>query len=329
MEFNFNIDSVIDEEYVLSRISEESIFCYYMDLPKITKKLVRSIVRNDSKPTCGFFRKNYLYLKDFATGDCYNCFGLVMRIYGCSYYSALNKIADDFGLTNNSTLLNKVSIIPKYRKTERCKIQIEKQDYTEQQLDWWKQFGITLPILKKYNVYSCKYVFLNNAINAQSTDKCPIYGYYMGKDTVELWRIYFPNRTSFRFLSNTPASLIQGFKQLPEKGNLLVITKSMKDVMTFYSLGIPAIAPNSEHLFINENVLDDLKMRFKHIVVMYDNDLAGINGMSKIKKIHPELIYSWIPRHLGSKDISDLYKALGYNKVKNLIKKYLKIVFKI
>ena len=117
--------------------------------------------------------------------------------------------------------------------------------------------------------------------------------------------------------------------QLPEKANLLVITKSMKDCMTLYSLGIAAIAPNSEHLFISKEKLEELQTRFKRIIVLYDNDLAGINGMSKIRKLYPNLIYSWIPRSLGCKDISDLYKTMGPNKTKHLIKKYLKLVFKL
>ena len=46
--------------------------------------------------------------------------------------------------------------------------------------------------------------------------------------------------------------------------------------------------------------------------------------MNKIKKKHPELIYSWIPRSYGAKDISDLHKLVGRNKVKSIIVNYLK-----
>ena len=44
----------------------------------------------------------------------------------------------------------------------------------------------------------------------------------------------------------------------------------MKDVMCLYSFGIPAIAPNSETQFVSEKVLEELKQRFKHIVLLYD-----------------------------------------------------------
>ena len=56
---------------------------------------------------------------------------------------------------------------------------------------------------------------------------CPAYGYYGGKeDNVELWRIYFPKKKQYRFLTNWKAKQIQGYKQLPKSGKLLVITKS-------------------------------------------------------------------------------------------------------
>ena len=66
--------------------------------------------------------------------------------------------------------------------------------------------------------------------------------------------------------SNWKSSQIQGAKQLPkEGGDILVITKSLKDCMTLYGLGITAIAPNSENLFITEAQYKKLKTKFKHI----------------------------------------------------------------
>ena len=52
--------------------------------------------------------------------------------------------------------------------------------------------------------------------------------------------------------------MLQGAHQLPAEGELLVVTKSMKDVMCLYSLGITAIAPNSENLFLTESQFEKL-----------------------------------------------------------------------
>jgi hypothetical protein len=40
--------------------------------------------------------------------------------------------------------------------------------------------------------------------------------------------------------------------------------------------------------------------------------------------MHPELLFTWIPRKYEAKDISDLYKYKGKQVTLNLIVKYLK-----
>ena len=331
--FEFSFGESITKEFILSKLTEESIFCYYLGIPQVSKKLIRSKLRKDKNPTCGFYRNNKgeLYLHDFATGEFFNCFSLVMGMYNCSYYQALRIIANDFNLKTINNLQKTPGKIQQNVKTfvdeGMSKIQIEQKNFTKAELDWWGDYGITLSTLKKFKVYSCKSVFLNDNLFSIVKDPNKVFGYYGGKmDGKELWRIYFPynKEKGIRFLTNWPAKKIQGFEMLPEKGNILVITKSMKDVMCLYEFGIPAIAPNSENLFISNNVLEQLQQRFKHIVVIYDTDLAGLNNMRKIKKEHPELLYTWIPRQYKCKDISDLYKYKGKQITLNLITQFVK-----
>ena len=81
-------------------------------------------------------------------------------------------------------------------------------------------------------------------------------------------------------------------------------------VMALAAYRIPAIAPNSEHLFISDNVLEGLKERFKYIIVLYDQDRTGKLNMAKIRSDHPELIYLVIPKEYGAKDFSDFRKKI-------------------
>lgn len=90
--------------------------------------------------------------------------------------------------------------------------------------------------------------------------------------------------------------------------------------MALHSLKIPAISPNSETLFISDEVLSELKKRFKYIVVFYDNDRAGKYNLAKIRKAYPDLNYFIIPNSYGVKDISDFYKRYGRNKTIEFIK---------
>lgn len=330
MDFSFYENEQISKELILSRVSEEQIFAYYIGPEIISRKLFRSKIRNDKNPTCSMYRNKSgtLIYKDFATGEHLSCFNYVMSLYRCNYYEALKIIANDFGIIQNQNLQkNRGKIIPKDIKIEEkefSKIQVEIQDFTEVELRWWNKYGITKEILEKFDVYSCKHVFLNGQLCAKSSQNCPIFGYYGKKyHGEELWRCYFPKRDSYRFLTNWPSKKIQGYDQLPKKGKLLIITKSQKDNMCLYSMGIPACSPNSETQFISDIMLEELKTRFDNIIVLFDNDSTGISFMNKLKKQHPELIYTWIPRKYEAKDISDFYKMYKREKTLNLIKEFV------
>lgn len=326
---DFTLPVKITKELILSKYSEEQIMEYYLHIP-VKKGLVRSPLREDKNPTCSFFRgkSNTLYFKDFGTGQCFSIFDLVKYKYSCSYYEALKIIANDFNIVRNNNIQRNQGIINEnpiiIQDKEMTKIQIEKQEFTDYELRWWKKYGITPEILNKYEVYSCKNIFLNDQLLASSQKNCPIFGYYGSKyKDLELWRIYFPKRKSYRFISNWSKNRIQGYKQLPKYGKILVITKSLKDVMTLYSCKINAIAPNSETLFIKDSTLDNLRLRFDNIIVFYDNDRTGLQNMAKIRHKYPELIYIYIPKEYNSKDISDFYKDHGRRETLKLIKSFL------
>lgn len=326
---DFSFQPKITKELILSRFSEEQLMEYYLHIP-VKKGLFRSPLRRDKQPTCSFYRNKSgtLIFKDFATGQHLNIFDVVQSIFRCDYFESLRIIANDFGIVRDNALHKnpgKINLNPiKIKDKEISKIQIEVQEFTDSELKWWGKYGISKDILKHFDVYSCKHVFLNDQLFAESQQHCPIFGYYGKKyQGLELWRCYFPKRTSFRFITNWPSKKIQGYDQLPKKGKLLVITKSMKDSMCLYSCGITACAPNSENLFIPDKVLEDLKNRFENIVVLYDNDRPGLYNMAKIRKEHPELTYVFIPKRYGSKDISDFYKDHGRKETLNLIKTFI------
>ena len=279
MDFSLIKQPKLNKDLILSKLSEEQIFSFYIGSEIRSKKLFRSKLRNDKNPTCSMYRSRSgaLIYKDFATNQHLNCFAYVMELFRCDYHSALKIIANDFNIIHDSSIVkNRGKIISKNFRIEEkefSKIQIEVQDFTELELKWWAKYGITSDILKKYDVYSCKHVFLNGQLIAKSQQHCPIFGYYGKKyHGNELWKIYFPKRKEYRFMGNYPSRKMQGYEQLPKTGKVCVITKSQKDCMTLYSLGIPACAPNSETVIPNEAIISDLKNRFKYIRRLWDND---------------------------------------------------------
>lgn len=317
----------ITQDFILSKINQESIMEHYTGLDVSSNKLALSPFRSDHKVTCAFYKSKsgVLYLHDFATNEHINCFSVVSRLYNCNYYEALKIIAQDFGLIEgtNSKQKSSIKVVPELKETNPSKIQVQIKDYTNKELEWWKTFGISIKLLKKYQIFSIQHVFLNGELKFISSEKNPIYGYYFGKDKNgnEKWKIYFPLKTEYRFLNNLSKKVLQGYHQLPKTGDLLVITKSMKDVVAMYGFGIPAVSPNSETLFIEDKKLEEFKKRFKHILVLYDNDRPGLHNMWLIRKEHPELNYYYMPWYL-SKDFTDSIKLVGVDNMKDYVKEF-------
>lgn len=317
-EYELEVAPQITKNFLYDKIGQEKIMEHYLGVP-VKKGLFvcPSILRNDRKPTCSFYKnsKGNLIFKDFAgiSGD---AISIVMVIFECSYYKALRIIANDFGLVT----IPKYEINPpkiKYsgnvlEETKFAKINVKVKDFTTKELKWWSSFGINKETLKKYNVYSLDLVFLNDVFFTQSTESSPIFGYYGFKnsDKYELWRIYMPRKIKYRFLSNWSSNIIQGVRQLPKSGNSLIITKSLKDVMCLDNNGINSISPTSENVIMSNATISKLSKSFKELIVFFDCDLAGVKGANKYKKEYG-LRTIFIKRKYA-KDVSDLYKKLNY-----------------
>ncbi len=331
---NFEFPTKLSKELILSRFSEEQIMEYYLHIP-VKKGLFRSPLRRDKDPTCSFYRNRSgtLLFKDFATGQNLNIFGVVQEMFNCDYYEALKIMANDLGIIKNSELHKNPGKInsnfTKLKDKEIAKIQVEIKEFSELELKWWAKYGITPEILKKFDVFSCKHVFLNDNLFAQSQQHCPIYGYYGGKlqenkCIIELWKCYFPKRKEYRFIGNYPVKKLQGYNKLPKKGKICVLTKSLKDVMALYAYGIPACAPNSETVIPSKSIIDDLTSRFEYVFALWDSDMTGVTFLNKMKRQYPELHCLIIPRHYNAKDFSDLRALYGEQETKKFIIKYLK-----
>ena len=324
-----SLEPEVTKEFIFSNgINQESIMQYYTGIDVTSKKLHLSPFRNDHKVTCAFYKSksNILYLHDFATNEHINCFQVVMKKFGVNYYEALNIIAKDFNLIKGSNNFKEApKIVNEIKETESTCIQVQIKNYTKEELEWWQTFGINIRLLKKYHIYSLQYVFLNGELRFTSSEKSPIYGYYFGKDKngEDKFKIYFPLKKDYRFIGNLTQKILQGYKQLRESSDLLIINKSMKDTMACRVLGYDSVSPNSETTFPNEKQIEEFKKRFKHILIIFDNDKPGLHNLWLIKRKYPELNYFWIPKSLGAKDLTDLIKLKGLEEVKKLVNQFM------
>ena len=315
----------VDRDLLLLYNSEETYMSFYLGIP-ITKGLFCSPLRNDHRPTCSFFRhkdnKRLMY-KDFGDGFYGDFISVVMHKYQIDYNQAIKRIANDFDIINDPTisksdlkLIHNNEIIA---EKAPAILQITVGQFSEQDLNWWGEFGITLKTLNKFRVYRADYVFLNGVVCSYYKNTDPSYGYYFGiQDNRQLWKIYYPFRKKNRFLLNT--SEIQGTQQLPERGDVLVITKSLKDVMSLYELGIPAIAPQAESIILSQELVDHLRERFTYLVFNGDWDPAGKRFMIKNRKLHGGICLSFKNKDVYGKDISDFIRNFGMDSARQLIK---------
>ena len=327
--YKLEIAPKVTRELLLSKNSQETYFEHYLGVP-VKKGLFRSpsVIRSDANPTCSFYKNknNILMYKDFA-GPTFDFIGCVMYLFNCNYYNALRIIAHDFNIIpiadipRNPPKIQYTNTV--LEKTSKSRIEVELKEFSEKELKWWEGFGVSKNTLKKFQVYSIKSIFLNGVYFSSSSESSPIYGYYGGtaSDGAELWRLYMPTKRNYRFLSNWSQEMIQGSKQLPKSGEFVVITKSMKDVMSLYEFGITAIAPNSENLFLTEPQYNKIKSRFNQVYLLYDRDLPGVKSANKIRKKFKEVKVLLTPK---TKDFSDYVKKYGIMKTFKLVEEWLK-----
>lgn len=123
----------LTKEYILSKVKEERIMEHYLGLP-VKKGLFKSPLRADNHATCAFYRNKHgtLIFKDFAGyfhGDCIN---VVMCIFNCSFYMALQIIANDFHLISRPDIqINPPKIEytnSEFQETTSAIIQVELRD---------------------------------------------------------------------------------------------------------------------------------------------------------------------------------------------------------
>jgi hypothetical protein len=327
---------IIEKNYILSKISQEQIFEYYLNTKVVYHRHIRNPLRNDTHPSASFaWFKEKLIFRDWAENVSYDCFDVVCKKHNVNFHESLSIIASDFGLNGSETAKVQIQNIVTDEETKRnssikrAKINVEIKPWTLRDAEYLKSYGITSTICKHYNVYSIRHVWVNDNLKYVYSKDCPAIGYYFGEDLDTgggLWKIYTYDRDKSygpRFVQNT--TKINGLEQLPDNGPVLVITKSMKDVMVLFSFNIPAIAPQSETIPLDRDLIKDLKNRFPVIFSNFDFDLTGIKAANKLRKEHdiqPLMLTNgrFGSLNYGSKDISDYVQQNGRYNTEALIR---------
>ena len=322
-----------------------AVFKYYIPFSfKLGRNFLNPLYK-DSKASCNvyFDRRNGMYkMKDFGNDDYSgDCFALVGKLNGLNckepkdFVQILAIIRDmHLGLSDKSEMrissttsvpvIAEVTHVPKRKKARPYTL--AQKSFTAAELAFWGESGITQEVLKLFQVVSLKKFSSENnegkPFSIAATDKEPVFG-YTAKQYVKVYRPHSEMR--FLYAGDFGENYCFGLEQLPAKGDLLFITGSEKDVMSLTVHGFHAICFNSETVTIPVGIIHRLSFRFKHIVLLYDVDKAGLDSSAKqelaLKNYGVKRLLLPLAGTKVEKDISDFFR-LG-NSREDLIKLFL------
>jgi hypothetical protein len=260
---------------------------------------------------CIYTDKNNTYkYKDFSTGKGGSAVDLVKDIHQLPFHKACQLIIEtynDFVLHNNGGYdVGEFKLQSRYRVTT-----YKTRKWTTQDQYFWTQFNIGSKLLEAHHIRPLESYKMTNEDKELCIKGLYLYGYF--KEDGTLYKIYQPKTLDKKFIKVN--SYIQGWEQVGKHPHL-IITSSLKDVMSIKSLklNIDVIAPDSENTMLKEEFIKQLQKKYKKIVLLFDNDEAGIKSMKTYKEKYPFIEIAVLPM---SKDVSDSIKDFGAKEVFN------------
>lgn len=304
----------IDKNYILSKVSQESIFSAYFDLPVDiikhcinTGELICSPIRQDKHPTVGFRYNNrgQLKMRDFAGffwGDCFDAVALILTEITKTRINVSNK--QDFvkilkhiiytfkpiflGLEKDPNLdieiKNALTTITKHKSN----IEIVVREWNEDDIKYWNRFGINLQYLNINFVYPVEQYYIDRNINPESkyfyNGKDPCYAYFLGRDKKNRvsMKLYFPNRKhgETRFITN--CNHLEGIYNLERNDyDFIIITKSSKDRLSLGCtlLSMPSLYRDNRKINIGIINIPHETYKLKGNEYSWLNDKLNENGI--------------------------------------------------
>lgn len=305
---------------LLEKVDDYTIFSYYLGPFKIGQLMNSPLRNNDKVPSFAVFRgrNGDLLFKDHGIGEAGNALKFIKIIKGIQTREELERELLRIVRRMNPTMNIKAATYNK--EPLETDIGIVRQPFTQVDKEYWKQFHISLDTLKKFNVFSIKYFLCNRVVRGTYKEANPMYAYKVS----DKFKIYRPLASKYtKWRTNLTNRHVQGLAELPkEGGNLLIITKSLKDVMCLYEMGFYAISASSETTFIPEDILQSLRSKWKRIVILYDRDKTGMLKAKAYSRQY-KLIPIFVNKRFNAKDISDAVKANTFNTIKNWLTKTL------
>lgn len=318
--YSISNSQITDLKDLNTFISDEEILLKYFGEYELDKHYLCPFVEETVPSFIISYYNNRLVWRRFGLYDRpMSAIDFVMVKFNLSFKDAINKCFREINV-DNTEILKTITIPVETSKT--CGINYV-EDWYPWELDYWKDYHFDKKILKKYEIYPCTGYWINQFRWHYSKKNDPLFVYMHGLNSWTGYRPLAKNKLD-KFRKHNIKNHIMGMENLPNEGDLLFITKSYKDLITLNLIGLNAIAVHTERVYIDHNIITNLKKRFKHIYVVFDNDKTGIDASMFFTKEYGLNYYNIPSNCIGCKDPADLSKIQGLDALEKSIKEKLK-----
>lgn len=319
--YGYNEFTSLTIEEILKRVSQEEIYEMVIGFTPVEHEYILSPFREDENPDCYFeWYNNVLYYIDWGSGRKHmDCFNAVQHGFGLGFRDALAKINQYFklGLGTNHSKPVKGELILQSKSRHKTPKDVKEITFKSRVFNggndrkFWTRYEITRRQLIEDNVFAVVWYRVYSKRLRQYVVIRPQTRAYVFNEFHNALKIYVPDsKGKGKFVTNCTQNHIGGLRTLPDKGDLLVISKSYKDCRVLRNQGLNSIWLQNEGMIPDNEVLFPVLDRFKRFVVFFDNDQTGIKA-SKLVSDHinshylNKSSYIYLPEDLNEYGISD------------------------
>lgn len=346
-------------EKLLKYTDDYEIYCELIGLePEIGECISSPIRASDDFPSFALYiptrlaergydiRPEEIWFKDLADGRFGDVFKFV-KYYAFHHYALeldtkfeIVKFIDEqlnLGMFDSNGEQVRERIVREYVPKVSKDLYYKTRKFTKKDKEYWAQFHLEEEDLNHFNVGSVQYLLEEDGSVRKEFYKNNLAFVY------KIWdkeKLYQPEATkSMKFRNTCPGDdfmYYQGFPQLTGETDILIITKSMKDVMVFWKffnkiLNIPVdvLAPAAESIKLSDKFVDVVKQNYNRVICVSDFDLAGVKFANQCKRLGYEYKFVDTERILVNdkykvidKDISDFLINNGYEKTIKLLESW-------
>lgn len=317
---------------LLNEVSDIDIYCELTNVDLDIGRPISSPLRDDDDtPSFSLFiptkikdpRPEEVWWRDFARGSG-SVFQFVKEFAAYNYNLDLETRKDivkfldrelELGIFNSSFKPRKRRIVDYEKAKESKEILFKSREFTRMDLFWWIGYGIDKELLVSHDVRSVINLLDENYTVKHTFGSYDLAFAYVIQDKVKL---YCPSSVAFKWRNTCPSDYVIGAQQC-ERRDILIITKSMKDVLVFKSLmNCDAISPQAEGVTLPSEAIKAIKDRYTYVFIVMDYDEAGERAVEILENYGFEA--RWVSQErvmingklkVKDKDISDYVKNKG------------------